>query len=237
MHKYFSIISFCLLLSVSVPAFAQKKNRKTGEPETTVVSLKSQQDSLTYAIGVSIGGNLKTQGLDSINFDLLKLAMEQSAQGKTLLLSQEEAGGYVNNYFMNLQKEKGSKAKEKGKQFLAENKSKPGVQTTTSGLQYLVITEGTGPIPKPTDKVKTHYHGTLVDGTVFDSSVQRGEPISFPVNGVIKGWTEALQLMKVGSKWKLFIPSELAYGENGAGGAIGPNEALIFDVELIAIEP
>ena len=123
-----------------------------------------------------------------------------------------------------------------GKKFLEENKTKEGIVTLASGMQYQVITEGTGDSPTLESKVTTHYHGTLIDGTVFDSSVDRGQPASFPVNGVIPGWTEALQLMKVGSKWKLFIPSELAYGPNSPGGAIGPNATLIFDIELISID-
>ena len=122
-----------------------------------------------------------------------------------------------------------------GEAFLAENKTKPGVVTTASGLQYMVIKEGTGPKPQPSDKVKCHYHGTLIDGTVFDSSIDRGEPIEFPVTGVIQGWVEALQLMPVGSKWKLFIPPSLAYGDNAAGPKITPGSTLIFDVELLDI--
>jgi FKBP-type peptidyl-prolyl cis-trans isomerase FklB len=119
--------------------------------------------------------------------------------------------------------------------FLAENRNKEGIVETASGLQYQIIAEGDGEKPGPTDQVKCHYHGTLIDGTVFDSSVQRGEPATFPVNGVIQGWVEALQMMEVGSKWRLFVPSDLAYGERGAGGSIGPNTALIFDVELLEI--
>ena len=137
--------------------------------------------------------------------------------------------------------EKSTPKKEKselqsGKDFFAENSKRKDVVTLASGLQYEIITEGNGPKPGPTDKVKTHYHGTLLNGTVFDSSVERGTPLSFPVNRVIKGWTEALQLMRVGSKWKLYIPSHLAYGERGAGAKIKPNAALIFEVELIDIE-
>lgn len=125
---------------------------------------------------------------------------------------------------------------KKGEQFLADNAKKEGVKTTASGLQYQVIKSGTGKTPGKKDTVKVHYHGTLVDGTVFDSSVDRGEPISFPVDGVIPGWTEALQLMKEGDKWKIFIPSNLAYGERGAGDKIGPNSALVFEVELLSVE-
>jgi FKBP-type peptidyl-prolyl cis-trans isomerase FklB len=128
-------------------------------------------------------------------------------------------------------------ALEAGQRFLAENATKPGVVTRPSGLQYEILTVGNGPKPGPSDVVTTHYHGTLIDGTVFDSSVERGQPISFPVQGVIPGWVEALQLMPVGSKWRLFVPSELAYGKRGAGGAIGPNEVLVFEVELLSIGP
>ena len=133
-------------------------------------------------------------------------------------------------------KKEGEENKTKGDQFLAENKKKEGVQTTASGLQYKIITKGTGPIPKPDDTVKTHYRGTLIDGTEFDSSYKRGEPVTFGVNGVIKGWTEALLMMPVGSKWQLFIPSDLAYGPSGRPG-IPPNSTLLFDIELISIEP
>jgi FKBP-type peptidyl-prolyl cis-trans isomerase FklB len=142
----------------------------------------------------------------------------------------------ISSYLQQLKADKIAKNREAGLKFLAENKTKPGVVTLPDGLQYLVLKEGTGPKPTINDKVKTHYHGTLIDGTVFDSSVDRGQPISFPVGGVIKGWTEALQLMPVGSKWRLFIPSELAYGDRGAGPKIGPGAALVFEVELLAIE-
>ena len=135
-----------------------------------------------------------------------------------------------------MMKSQGEKNKKEGEAFLAENKKKEGVKTLASGLQYKVIKEGTGKTPKATDKVSTHYQGTLIDGTEFDSSYKRGEPATFPVNGVIPGWTEALQLMKVGSKWQLFVPSKLAYGEKGAGPIIGPNAVLIFTVELLAIK-
>jgi len=142
----------------------------------------------------------------------------------------------LNTYFAELQAKQHAGAKEEGEAFLTANKEKEGVVTLPSGLQYQVITEGTGEKPSVNSNVTTHYHGTTIDGKVFDSSVQRGQPASFPVSGVIKGWTEALQLMPVGSKWRLFIPSELAYGERGAGDAIGPHSALIFEVELLSID-
>lgn len=142
----------------------------------------------------------------------------------------------ISNYLQQMKTEKAAKNKAEGEKFLADNKAKAGIVTLPSGLQYQVIKEGTGAKPTINDKVKTHYHGMLIDGTVFDSSVDRGEPISFPVSGVIKGWTEALQLMPVGSKWRLFIPADLAYGDRQAGAKIGPGSTLIFDVELLDIE-
>jgi FKBP-type peptidyl-prolyl cis-trans isomerase FklB len=141
----------------------------------------------------------------------------------------------ISNYLQQLKGEKAAANKKLGQEFLDQNKTKPGVVTHTSCLQYQIIKEGNGPKPLLTDKVKCHYHGTLIDGTVFDSSVDRGQPIDFPVSGVIKGWTEALQLMPVGSKWKLFLPSDLAYGDNQAGPSIKPGSTLIFDVELLEI--
>lgn len=224
----------------TLPGYAQKKkSRKDKTPDVAVAPaplLQTKLDTVCYAIGQEFGNMLKSQGLDSLNLQALTKALQQVMQGDTLLITKEQGNMSVSDYLQQIKAEKMAKNKAAGEQFLAENKTKPGVVTLPSGLQYQVITEGTGPKPTLSDKVKTHYHGTLIDGTVFDSSVQRGQPISFPVGGVIKGWTEALQLMPVGSKWKLFIPSELAYGERQAGPQIGPNSALIFDVELISIE-
>ena len=154
-----------------------------------------------------------------------------------LIIQADSANKILNTYIQALQQKKLTANLEVGNKFLEENKTKEGVVTLTSGLQYLIMKEGNGPKPGAESKVTTHYHGTLIDGSVFDSSVERGEPASFPVNGVIKGWTEALQLMPVGSKWKLFIPSELAYGANPRqGGPIEPNMALVFEVELLSIK-
>jgi FKBP-type peptidyl-prolyl cis-trans isomerase FklB len=185
---------------------------------------------------MSVAKYYKTEGLDSLDIEVFTQAVKDVYNNDSLKLSETEANMLLQTYFQNLKSKKFEGNKKKGADFLAENAKKEGVVTLPNGLQYQVMTEGKGEKPKLTDTVKTHYHGTLIDGTVFDSSVQRGEPISFPVNGVIKGWTEALQLMPVGSKWKLFVPYDLAYGERGAGGAIGPYETLIFEVELLAIE-
>ncbi len=147
----------------------------------------------------------------------------------------DEANNILQDYFEKLQKKQGNAAKEAGEKFMAENKKKEGVVVLPSGLQYKILTTGNGPKPKASDTVKCHYEGKLINGQIFDSSIRRGEPAEFPVSGVIAGWVEALQLMPVGSKWQLYIPAELAYGTHGAGQSIGPNETLIFDVELLAI--
>jgi FKBP-type peptidyl-prolyl cis-trans isomerase FklB len=207
--------------------------------------LKNQKDSLSYAMGVLMAQNLKKQGMSNIDPSILAKAMQDQFANNTSLMDFNSC----NKFLMDIQKkEKEALNKEKeaqkqrntelGQAYLTTNGQRKGVVTLPSGLQYEVLTEGTGAIPTTANQVKVHYTGTLIDGTIFDSSVQRGEPIVFPVTGVIKGWTEALQLMKVGSKWKLFIPSALAYGEQGAaGGKIGPNATLIFEVELLGIEP
>ena len=181
--------------------------------------------------------NLKQQeAFGDINIAALSKGIEDSFGEKELLINETEANKIITEHLQKSQNLKLAGNIKAGKDFLEDNKTKEGVVTLPSGLQYIVMKEGDGPQPQLTDKVTTHYHGTLIDGRVFDSSVDRGEPISFPVNGVIPGWTEALQLMKVGSKWKLFIPSELAYGENPRpGGVIEPNMVLVFEVELISI--
>jgi FKBP-type peptidyl-prolyl cis-trans isomerase FklB len=198
-------------------------------------NMKNEMDTVSYGLGVSIANNFKTSNLDSVDVDLMAKGMKDVFAGKAGM-TQEEADKAINAFMMKKEKVKADANVEKGKAFLEENKKKPGVITTASGLQYQIIKEGTGAKPTLNDKITAHYHGTLVDGTVFDSSVDRGQPASFPVSGVIPGWTEALQLMPVGSKWKLFLPSNLAYGERGAGGKIGPNSVLIFEVELISID-
>ena len=221
---------------VTKPAAAVKKTTATASkavPSSNV--LKNQMDSLSAAIGVSFSNSLSSQGITGINTEILNKTIAASLKGEKTTFTSEEANKFIGEYFQKLTEEKGAVVKIEGEKFLEENKKKSGVKTTESGLQYSVIKMGDGPKPTATDKVKTHYHGTLTNGTVFDSSVDRGEPVEFPVNGVIKGWTEALQLMPVGSKWKLYIPYSLAYGERAAGPQIPAYSALVFEVELLEI--
>jgi len=220
---------------------------KTGASPTKTqapLTLKTQKEKASYAIGMNIGKNLKR---DSVEIDpaVLSRALRDVLAGNKLLLTDEEAKAALTalQTEVRVKEEAKTKAaavanKKTGEAFLAANKTKEGVVTLPSGLQYKIIKEGTGPKPTAEDTVLCHYRGTLVDNTEFDSSYKRGEPLKIPVGGVIKGWTEAIQLMPVGSKWQLYIPSDLAYGERGAPGSpIGPNSTLVFDVELIGIEP
>jgi FKBP-type peptidyl-prolyl cis-trans isomerase FklB len=207
-----------------------------GQKGKSSVSLKTSADSVSYSIGASIGSNMKKDGLDSLNLDIMKEAIRSAIKGDSLLIDAMTSQSVIQNYLSEKQKQKGDANVAVGKKFLEENKSKPGVKVLPDGLQYMVIKEGTGAMPTANDTVSVHYHGTLIDGTVFDSSVERGEPAEFPVGAVIKGWTEALQMMKVGSKYKLFIPPDLAYGDRAAGPKIGANSTLIFEVELLSIK-
>ena len=205
----------------------------------TNVSLKSDVDSVSYAIGVSTGlgykENLKTLPGAEANVDALIAGFVQAIKGDSTKMNMEEAREYMQKYFVEASAKEANKTKEEGEKFLADNKTKSGVITTESGLQYQVITEGTGAKPTAEDHVKVHYTGTLLDGTKFDSSIDRGEPAEFPVSQVIKGWTEGLQLMPVGSKYIFWIPSDLAYGDRGAGQMIKPNSTLKIEVELLEI--
>lgn len=191
---------------------------------------------ISYALGMNLAQNLKASGIETIEYSEFTKGLEAAFEGQETEMSADEANQILQQFFGELQAKQAEAAIQAGKDFLAENAKKEGVVTLESGLQYEIMTEGNGDKPAATDQVECHYHGTLIDGTVFDSSVQRGEPATFPVNGVIQGWVEALQLMPVGSKWRLFIPSDLAYGERGAGQHIGPHTTLIFEVELLAIK-
>lgn len=192
-------------------------------------------DKISYALGLSIGNNFKASGVKDIDIDIFSKAILDVLKNQKPSMSYDEAKQIINDFFTKLQEEKLEINKKAGEEFLKINKEKPGIVTLPSGLQYMVLKKGEGKVPAATDTVKVHYEGTLIDGSVFDSSVQRGQPATFGVTQVIQGWVEALQLMPVGSKWKLFIPSNLAYGESGAGNSIEPNSALIFDVELLDI--
>jgi FKBP-type peptidyl-prolyl cis-trans isomerase FklB len=199
-------------------------------------------DKVSYALGLGIGSQLKGMGAESLNIDDFAQAIKDSIAGKEQIKA-AEAQQIVQEFFVEQEKKQRAAAAEKGKQmkaegekYLAENAKKEGVVTTASGLQYMVLKEGTGKSPKAADSVMCHYEGFLTDGTVFDSSVQRGTPATFPLGGVIKGWTEGLQLMKEGGKTRFFIPYNLAYGEAGASGSIPPYATLIFDVELIEVK-
>lgn len=192
-------------------------------------------DKVSYALGLSLGSNLQSSGISGINIEKLSKGIKDVLEQNKTEISFQEAQTVINDYFEKLQSSVGEKALQEGQAFLAENGKREGVVTLPSGLQYQILNKGNGAVPNASDKVKVHYHGTLISGQVFDSSVRRGEPATFGVTQVIKGWVEALQLMTVGSKWKLFIPSNLAYGSQGAGQSIGPNTTLIFEVELLDI--
>ena len=228
-----SIIYFLAMVLIIAVTSCQQSGTKNVKLETNV-------DSVSYAIGVLVGANNLQQlknapGGADMNIEAMSAAFSvASAEGETVM-TQEEAQSMVQTFFQGASQRIAQENLEKGNTFLEENKNRPGVITTESGLQYEVLTEGTGPKPTQEDRVRVHYHGTLIDGTVFDSSVERGEPAEFGVGQVIPGWTEALMLMPVGSKWKIYLPASIAYGERGAGNDIGPNSALIFEVELLEI--
>ncbi|MGQ7868517.1 FKBP-type peptidyl-prolyl cis-trans isomerase [Sunxiuqinia sp. sy24] len=202
-------------------------------------NLATSADSASYAIGVLVGDQNKQQlestGSDDFNTEILVTAFEKQLNGEETKMTLEEARTFIQAYFQKLAEAEGANNEKAGADFLAANKEKDGIVVTESGLQYEVLEAGNGAKPTAEQQVKVHYTGTLIDGTVFDSSVERGEPATFGVGQVIPGWTEALQLMPVGSKWKVYIPGNLAYGPRGAGADIGPNETLIFEVELLEI--
>ena len=193
-------------------------------------------DKVSYALGLSMGQNLMGSGVESLNYQDLAKGIEDVLTHQQPQISYQEAQQVLGKYFEELEAKVAGAAKAAGEKFLAENAKREGVKTTASGLQYEVLEPSLGQKPKATDTVRVHYEGTLIDGTVFDSSYRRGESITFPLNGVIRGWTEGLQLMSIGSKYKFYIPYQLAYGERGAGASIPPYAALIFTVELLGIE-
>ncbi len=192
-------------------------------------------NKVSYALGLSIGQNFKASGFENINTEDFVAGLNSVLEEKEPAMSIDEAKMIINEYFAEVQAKAVKLNKEAGEEFLRINSHKAGVITLSSGLQYEILTEGKGDKPKLTDTVRCHYHGTLINGVVFDSSIDRGEPAEFPLQGVIKGWTEILQLMPVGSKWKVTIPSELAYGDRGAGQLIQPGSTLVFIIDLIAI--
>ncbi|MFN4146913.1 MAG: FKBP-type peptidyl-prolyl cis-trans isomerase [Runella sp.] len=253
----YSALVFCFVLSIASFAQTKKSPAKPAAPAkpapqraaTPVPQMKTEFDSVAYAIGMNVAQSIKSQGLGDINVDLVNKGLRDWMRTGKGDLDEMQMQMVLSTYFGRLQQQKQAEQaklqaeeakkyeanKIAGQQFLEENKKKSNVITLPSGLQYEIIKTGDGPKPTINNTVKTHYHGTLVDGTVFDSSVERGQPAEFPVGGVIQGWVEALQLMPVGSKWKLYLPYNLAYGERSAGPTIKPYSALVFEVELLEI--
>ncbi len=235
-------VAAALLLAGCNQGEKKETEREQASASAAAGALQDEKAKLSYAIGMDIGRSLKNLGAD-IDEAALSEGISDRLNGRKLKLSDEEAIK-VQQAFFNKRAEKqaaerkaqAEKNKAEGEKFLAENAKRKGVHVTESGLQYEVLKQGDGPRPKVTDRVKVHYRGTLIDGTEFDSSYARGEPVVFPLGGVIKGWTEGVQLMSVGSKYRFYLPPELAYGERGAGQRIGPNATLIFEVELLGIE-
>jgi len=230
------IKSLLVTLVAGSLAFASCNSIKSSK-----IELKTLADSAAYAIGTDIGANITKNlpaapGGKELNQKLILAAFTDALNGKASQIPADKVPAVTQSYFMKMQMIEGKKNVESGKKFLDENAKRSGVKTTASGLQYEIMKDATGPKPLATDSVKVHYHGTTIEGKVFDSSVDRKEPVTFAVNAVIPGWTEALQLMSVGSKWKIFVPAALAYGERGAGADIKPNSALVFEIELLEIK-
>jgi FKBP-type peptidyl-prolyl cis-trans isomerase FklB len=223
------------------PSFGQRKKDKNkakpAEKEAVGIKLESKADTISYCLGVLFGGSLSQNGFTEIKTSMMANGIDDVLAKKNPLFDATKANEIVGKYAMDLRKAKAEQNLKEGQAFLEKNKTEPGVVTLPSGLQYKILKEGNGPKPDSVSKVTVNYHGTLIDGKVFDSSVERGKPIQLTVDGVIEGWKEALPMMPVGSKWRLFIPSSLAYGDNPRpGGPIEPNMVLIFDVELISID-
>jgi FKBP-type peptidyl-prolyl cis-trans isomerase FklB len=230
-HSIWSIAAILLILAVLMPVdtSAQKKKKDKNVAPMTAA------DSLSYMVGISIGYNLRMSKIESINPDYIAKGVGQSFNNDTSAVTVQQASIYLNDYMTKLQAKEGVINMLKGKKFLEENKKLPGVTETASGLQIKTIKEGTGKSPIATDRVRCHYRGRLINGDEFDSSYDRGEPAEFELQGVIPGWTEGLQLMKEGGIYELYIPGDLAYGERGGGEVIGPNETLVFEIELLEV--
>jgi len=229
-----------LIICIAAVSVAQAQVKKTTATKTTATKaiapvFKNSIDSLSYAIGIQVASYYNVQGVTIVNSALIKKAFDDVYGKKTLLLSPEQSNFTIQNKLKAYMNSKNSAVKEEGKKFLAENKKRQGVVELPNGLQYEIIKQGAGEKPKATDTVKAHYAGSLINGQEFDNSYKRGQPLEIPVGGVIQGWVQALQMMPVGSKWKLFIPSDLGYGDRGAGGAIPGGATLIFDIELLEI--
>ena len=244
---------FCLTLLLTTPLFSQSKKalitqvdqleKEVGQLKTEIDLLKKPKEvelndtlrRVSYGLGTLVASNLKMQGGDSLNLDALTAGIKDVFSSSKVRIEQQEALAMVDQYMQQVMEKKASRVKAENSAFLENNKKNEGVKTTASGLQYKVISQGNGKTPLATDKVTVHYTGKLIDGSVFDSSVERNEPVTFAVNGVIAGWTEALQLMHEGDKWILYLPYNIAYGERGAGEQIPPYSTLIFEVELIKV--
>lgn len=221
-----------VILLITLFVYGSCQNNMSGGSSA---SLDTELDTISYSLGVSVANNLSSQGLDEVNASAFAKGVEDVFAEKDLSITPDMADQLLASYFTNLREREMEENQAAGKEFLAENKEKQNIMTTESGLQYEVLQEGTGASPDSSDRVQVHYTGKTIDGEVFDSSVERGEPATFRVDQVISGWTEGLQLMDVGSKYRFYIPSDLAYGQQGAGNRIPPNSVLIFDVELLDI--
>ena len=238
MKKVFLVPSV-LMLCVSLQAQTKKTTKTVAQTKTagaTAASLRTNSDSVSYAFGVSLGQYLKSQGISSVNYAMLNRAIDQTVKGEKTYLDMQQCNQLMQGLAEAKSKKVSAVEKEKGKSFLVKNKARKEVTETPSGLQYEILTKGTGPVPAKGDTVTAHYRGTLLDGKEFDNSYKRGEPLTIPVAGVIPGWTEALTMMPVGSKWKLYIPSNIAYGDFGAGQDIPGGATLVFEVELLGIK-